>query len=762
MSFITLKRVGIGVGATLAVLVLITTAVVGVAWSQVPRDQLAVIQPGGFTADSAATGDYPLGGDTLVVVDNQVRLESPGGTIWASSPGVAFLAAASGDVDWQEHRGYFWPDVAHSATWDAQRLTDVEASPDSLTLTGVLTGDAAGELPYVVSFAPQPEGGVSVDVGVGSGSPEDDDEAATRPDVIHWTSARTEGAGVHGFGEQFDDFDLDGRLIPIVVREQGVGRGEQPLTFLANVTNHGAGGTHAMTYATWPTYVTDDLQGLRLDPRVESSSSFAIADTREPGQVGLDVWSPEMRIQLTRADTPVELLQKQHAGVDRPPLAGWTQEGAIVGIQGGTESVRSVVDDLERAGTEVAGVWLQDWTGRRTTDFGDRLWWTWQLDEQRYPGWEQLVSDLDDRGIRTTTYVNPFLVDAAPKDDPGIRNLWAEARDAGFLVEHPDGGPYMIDQGQFDASLVDLTEPAAQDWMATVIAEEVLAHGVDGFMADFGEALPMDAVLHDGDAATVHNAYPRLWAQTVRQGCEQAGRPDCVTWFRAGTHGMASQTPAFWNGDQMVTWSADDGMASSLLGTLSAGVSGWPVVHSDIGGYTSIDAVVKNYVRGEELLARWGEYAAFGPLFRSHEGNRPAENRQVYDPDEIEAFARNSRLFAALAPYREEVLAEAVETGLPVMRHAWLHHPGTAAAARDDQFLLGESLLVAPVFEPHVGKVAVTFPPGRWVHLPTGETFVGDATRTVSAPIGTPAAFIAADHPRAGDLVESVQDALAG
>ena len=320
----------------------------------------------------------------------------------------------------------------------------------------------------------------------------------------------------------------------------------------------------------------------------------------------------------------------------------------------------------------------------------------------------------------------------------------------------------MIDQGQFDASLVDLTEPAAQDWMATVIAEEVLAHGVDGFMADFGEALPMDAVLHDGDAATVHNAYPRLWAQTVRQGCEQAGRPDCVTWFRAGTHGMASQTPAFWNGDQMVTWSADDGMASSLLGTLSAGVSGWPVVHSDIGGYTSIDAVVKNYVRGEELLARWGEYAAFGPLFRSHEGNRPAENRQVYDPDEIEAFARNSRLFAALAPYREEVLAEAVETGLPVMRHAWLHHPGTAAAERDDQFLLGEHMLVAPVFEPNATEVAVTFPPGQWVHLPTGERFAGDATRTVAAPIGTPAAFIAADHPRAGDLVESVQDALAG
>lgn len=762
MSLITGKRVGIGIGATLAVLVLITTAVVGVAWSQVPRDQLAVMQPGGFSAESAATGDYGLGDALVVVEPGGVRVEAPGGTVWASSPGVAFLAAADGHVDWREHRGYLWADVGHSAGWDTQHVTGAEASGDAVTLTGVLTGDAPGVRPFEVRFAPRDEVGVSVDVDVGSGSAGDDAEAGARPDVVHWTGARTESAGVHGFGEQFDDFTLDARLIPIVIREQGVGRGEQPLTFLADVTNTGAGGTHAMTYATWPSYVTDDLQGVRLDPAADSSSAFAIADTREPAQVGLEVWSPEMRLELTRADTPVELLQRQHGQVEPPPLAGWTQDGAIVGIQGGTDKVRRVVDDLERAGTEVAGVWLQDWTGRRTTEFGDRLWWTWQLDEQRYPGWEQLVGNLRDRGIRTTTYVNPWLVDAAPKGDPGIRNLWAEAADAGFLVEHPGGGPYMIDQGQFDAALVDLTEPAARDWMATVVAEDVLANGVDGFMADFGEALPMDAVLHDGDAATVHNAYPRLWAETVRQGCDQAGRPDCVTWFRAGTHGMASQTPAFWNGDQTVTWSADDGMASSLLGTLSAGVSGWPVVHSDIGGYTSIDAVVKDYVRDDQLLARWGEYASFGPMFRSHEGNRPAENRQVYDPDEVEAFARNSRLFAALEPYRAQVLAEAVETGLPVMRHAWLHHPGTAAAERDDQFLLGEHLLVAPVFEPNTTEVAVTFPPGEWVHLPTGEKFAGDATRTVAAPIGTPAAFIAADHPAAGDLVENVRAALAG
>lgn len=762
MIRITRRRLVIGVGAVLVTVVLVAAAVVALAYSQVPRDQVAVMQPGGFAVDSAARGEYALG-ESALVVDDGVRVESAGGTVWASSPGTAFLAASGGTVEWREERGYFWPDVAHTDGWDTQRVTDVTSEGDTATVAGVLTGDAAGEMPYTVRFEPRPAGGVDVEVDVGPTPDTDDDEnSARRPDVIHWTGARTDGAGVHGFGEQFDDFDLDGRLIPIVIREQGVGRGEQPLTFLADLTNTGAGGTRAMTYATWPAYVTDDLRGLRLEPDAESSSAFATADTRTPDRVGLDVWSSEMKLELTRGATPVDLLERQHSGVERPPLAQWTQDGAVVGVQGGTEKVRRVVDDLERAGTEVAGVWIQDWTGRRTTDFGDRLWWTWQVDDERYPGWDRLVADLRDRGIRTTTYVNPWLVDAAPKGDDAIRNLWSEADDAGYLVEHPDGGPYMIDQGRFDAALVDLTDPEARDWMSTVVAEEVLADGVAGFMADFGEALPMDAVLHDGAAETMHNAWPRLWAETVREGCEKAGTPDCVTWFRAGAQGMDSQTPAFWNGDQTVTWSADDGLASALLGTFSAGVSGWPVVHSDIGGYTSIDAVIRDYVRDEELLARWGEYSAFGPLFRSHEGNRPDENRQVYDEDEVEAFARNSRLFAALAPYRARVLDEAARTGLPVMRHAWIHHPGTAAAARDDQFLLGQDVLVAPVLEPDTTEVEVAFPPGRWVHLASGETFEGDTTTTVAAPIGAPAAFISADHPMAGELTDAVRAALSG
>jgi alpha-glucosidase len=225
---------------------------------------------------------------------------------------------------------------------------------------------------------------------------------------------------------------------------------------------------------------------------------------------------------------------------------------------------------------------------------------------------------------------------------------------------------------------------------------------------------------------------------------------------------MDSQSAAFWNGDQMVGWSQEDGLPSALEGTFAAGVSGWPVVHSEIGGYTSVNLQVTDYVRDREILARWGEYSAFGPMFRSHEGNRPSVNRQVYDDDEVAAFARNSRIFAALRPYRSQVLELAAATGVPAVRHTWLNFPGTAAGGADRQFMLGDAVLMAPVMEPGATEVTVTLPPGTWRHLITGEVFSGDATVPVSAPIGTPAAFVDASHPMAGQLVADVGAAARG
>ncbi len=718
----------------------------------VPVDLLDTVAPGALEIAPAAVGTWQVGSLTVdVAASTGVTIRSGERVVWAAPQGTAFVTGGRGSLSWEEYRGYFWPTVSYTDRLPDQSIDAVSTTAGEVVLSGRLSGSPAvvGEAAYTVTVRPRPAGGAALDVVTSAESP---------LTSVALASGRSAHAGVHGFGEQFTDFDLDGRLLPIVDREQGVGRGEAPITTLADATNHGAGGTRDMTYAAWPSFVTDDLRGLRLDAGAPTSGAFGVADTRDPDAVSLELWSASLSAQVSAAGSPARLVAAQQAGDRRRPLASWATRGAIVGLQGGTQEVRRELGRLLDAGARVSGVWLQDWTGKRTTSFGDRLWWTWQRDRSRYPRWSRLVADLADRGIATTTYVNPFLVDAAAKADPSIRNLWAEARDRGYLVTDPSGAPYALDQGEFDAYLVDLTNPAARSWFAGVIARYVLADGVRGFMADFGEGLPFDAELHAGSAAELHNRWPALWAQTVRSACLRAHQPRCVTWFRSGAQGQAAHAPLFWSGDQLVTFSREDGLASALLGALSAGVSGWPLVHSDIGGYTSVNAVVKNYVRTPELLARWAEFQAFGVVMRTHEGNRPDVNPQVYSTRATAgAFARATRIFAALTPYRDRVVRQATRTGVPAVRPVWLVAPGTLAAESDREFFLGCRLLVAPVLEEGATSVQVTFPPGRWVHLFSGRSYAGGRTVSVPAPVGHPAAFV-----RAGDPWSARLRALAG
>lgn len=717
-----------------ALVALLTLAVVGVAGlaafeRTLPTDQVDIVAAGSLRVDSAARGSWRVGDLTVAMGGTGLIVSSPERVVWASDPGVAFITGGRGAVTWQDHLGYFWPRVEHRERLGNQSVEGVRVERDGVEIEGHLSGDG-GTAAYTMVVRADAHG-AAIDV-------------STTADLstVGLVSGRSAHAGVHGFGEQFTAFDLDGRLLPIVDREQGVGRGEQPITLLADLTNRGAGGHDEMTYAAWASWVTDDLRGVQLDPDRPESHAFAVADLRVPTRVGLEVWAPRLRAIVSAAASPIELVATQQAGTTRPELPSWVSEGAVVGLQGGSSEVRRKLEVLLGAGAKISGVWLQDWTGRRTTSFGDRLWWTWQLDKTRYPDWPALVHDLSVRGIAVTTYVNPWLVDAAPKGDPTIRNLWSEARSAGYLVRDQAGGPYMVDQGGFSASLVDLTSSRARSWFADVIAREVLANGVAGFMADFGEGLPFDAKLSSGNPLLLHNEWPRLWAETIREGCQRAGRSDCVTWMRAGALGQGADVPMFWEGDQLVDFGAEDGMASTLLGKFSAGVSGWPLVHSDVGGYTSVNAVVRNYTRSAELLERWAELEAFGVMMRTHEGNRPAANAQVYDsPTSAAAFARMTRVYAALAPYRQALLRESARTGVPAVRHGWLAAPHTAAAKVDTQFFLGSSVLVAPVLESGADAVEVTLPPGRWKQLFTGEELDGGRTIEVSAPVGTPAAF---------------------
>lgn len=708
----------------LSVLLLVTM----IAWGSVPRDRIAPSPVGSLRVAEQARGEFRAGKLSVHLDDKQLRVSLAEQPVWESDPGAAFVTAVQGALDVTEHRGYFWVRPKRAKVHQRQSIDAVAVEGDVVQLTG-----AAGEMPLHIDLRAE---GDSVEMHA----------QVPEADALNFVTGRSHGAAVHGMGEQFQPFDLSGQIFPLINREQGVGRGQQPLTFLADLTNKGAGANRHFSYAAWPSFVTADLRGVQLLPDADGTDAITIADATRTKRVALEIWHEQFTAQLTQAATPKELIVKRHINASSKALPQWATSGAIVGVQGGSHEVRRKVKALLDAGAELSGVWIQDWVGRRTTSFGDRLWWTWQLDQQRYPDWEQLVAELRAQGIRTTTYVNPFIVDVSQRPDAGsVRNLFAEADNGDHLVRDADGEILLADQGEFSAAMIDLSKRETRRWYAEVIAREVLRGGVEGFMADFAEGPPPHAVTDGGSGLEVHNAWAGWWAQTVEMACTLAGKDDCLTWFRAASASSSQHANLFWNGDQMVNFSAEDGLASVLTGTFSAGVSGLPLTHADVGGYTSINAVMKNYVREPELLARWGELAAFGVVMRTHEGNRPAENRQVYDADQAAAFAHNSKMFAALRDYRESIIHEALTTGVPAIRHAWVEAPGSAAAKFDSQFFFGPNVFVAPVLQSGVTEVAVTLPPGQWIHLCSGDSVSGDQRIKVAAPVGQPAAFVRAE-----------------
>ena len=750
-------------GLLLLGLLVAALAYVAYLWFRVPSDSLEPVKPGALTLSDGVSGASEVGGYLVRVGadsgggDPQLTItQGDGGpVVWRSVPGKAFLGAGLGEVEWEEKFGFFWADVKRESTLLDQQIDEVTASAGGVQVKGVLTGGDV-TAPFTMTLAPVAKSDtvsvLGMDVAVG------DTSTGQKPSSVVINSGLDPDEEVYGFGEQFRDFNLVGTTFPLLVQEQGIGRGEQPITFLADLTNW-AGANLGVTYAAWPTYVTNANRSFALAD-VEPSGGFGVVDLSRSGELTFESWAPSLKAELVAAGSPKELLTARAAGVAHPPLADWAQRGAILGLQGGTEKVRQVVSEMQAAGTQISGVWLQDWVGKRQTSFGSQLWWTWQLDEQQYPGWDQMVADFDAQGIKVLTYVNPFLADASDKADPNIRNLYQEAEAKGFLIKNQEGGTYVIETVGFPVGLMDLTNPAARDWYADVIATEVIAEGAAGFMADFGEALPFDAVLFEGDPLQQHNRYPELWAETVRTACDRAGQPDCMAFMRASYLGSPKSVPMMWAGDQMVTYATEDGLASTVLGMNAGGVSGFPLWHSDIGGYTSINAVVKDYVRPPNLNARWAEYQAFGVMMRTHETNRPDQNQQVFDsPETIAPFALASRWYAALYDYRKTVIDEATATGIPAMRHGWLVHPGTKAADADLQFFLGDHLLMAPVLSENATTTKVTFPPGTWTHLLTGQTFQGDQEVSVDSPLGTPAVFVQQGDPVGDQIRASFQAA---
>jgi alpha-glucosidase len=174
-------------------------------------------------------------------------------------------------------------------------------------------------------------------------------------------------------------------------------------------------------------------------------------------------------------------------------------------------------------------------------------------------------------------------------------------------------------------------------------------------------------------------------------------------------------------------------------------------LHSDTGGYVSLGVKVVGHkipviARTSELLQRWMELSAFTAVFRTHQGLDPAIETQFdTTPADLAHLARFAKVYKGLAAYRKGLVAEAAQTGHPVVRHLFLHYPDDPNThALRYQFLLGPDLMVAPVLDKGAGSVKVYFPAGSaWTDLWSGaEVGKSAAWNIAPAPLGKPAVFL--------------------
>jgi len=434
--------------------------------------------------------------------------------------------------------------------------------------------------------------------------------------------------------------------------------------------------------------------------------SFEIA-SETVSRVQFSVPGEELEYFLVGGASPKEAVGRYARLTGLPPLPPAWSFGLWLSTSFTTDydeaTVTSFVDGMRERGIPL-GVFHFDCFWMKRFQWCDFEW-----DRAQFPDPEGFLRRLKERGLHVCVWLNPYIAQKSALFDEGMER--------GYLVRRPDGGVWQWDRWQAGMGLVDFTNPEAVRWYKGRL-HRLLDAGVDCFKSDFGERIPTDVAWHDGsDPIRMHNYYTLLYNRAVYEAvAERRGKDQALVFARSATAG-SQQFPVHWGGDCCATYPS---MAESLRGGLSLGLAGFGFWSHDIGGFERTAT--------PDLYKRW---AAFG-LLSSHSRLHGGSSYRVpwlFDEESSEVLRFFTRLKCRLMPYLYAAACQASATGIPVMRAMILEFPRDPSCAfLDRQYMLGDSLLVAPVFNEE-GSATYWLPEGRWTHFLTGETGNGGTWR---------------------------------
>lgn len=463
------------------------------------------------------------------------------------------------------------------------------------------------------------------------------------------------GEKIYGLGERFTNFIKNGQTVDIWNEDGGTGT-EQ-------------------AYKNIPFYLSNREYGLFVDN--PGKVSFEVG-SEKVSRVQFSVPGEEMSYSVVGGENLKAILNTYTDLTGKAPLVPDWSYGLWLSTSFTTDydekTVLEFVDGMAERNIPLS-VFHFDCRWMKELE-----WCNFDWDKSKFPDPEGLLKKLHDRGLKICVWINSYIGQKSPLFEEGAKN--------GYFIKNEDGSVWQWDKWQAGMAIVDFTNPEATKWYQGYL-KKLVAMGVDCFKTDFGERIPTEGVkYYDGsDPELMHNYYTYLYNKAVYDVLiETKGADEAILFARSATVG-GQQFPVHWGGDCSSNYPS---MAESLRAGLSFGMSGFGYWSHDIAGFED--------QASPDLYKRWTQFGLLSSHSRYH-GSTAYKVPWLYSDEAVDVAREFTELKLQLKPYLLKMAQETHETGVPMMRAMVLEFPDDPTCEDiDTQYMLGDDLLVAPVF----------------------------------------------------------------
>lgn len=374
----------------------------------------------------------------------------------------------------------------------------------------------------------------------------------------------------------------------------------------------------------------------------------------------------------------------------------------------------------------------------------------YRFDPEFFPDPEAMVRELQSMGIELMVSVWPQVALTSEN--------YEEMKQQGLLVRAEYGeqiGMRFVEDSMF----FDATNPRAQKYVWKKIKQNYYDKGIRVFWLDeaepeYGTYEFRNYRYHLGSNQQIGNIYPQQYARLFFEGMQSEGQRDPVNLIRCAWAGSQRYGALVWSGDIMSRW---EDFRRQICAGLSMGIAGIPWWTTDIGGFHAGNPKDEAF---RELFIRWFQWATFCPVMRLHGDRQPSEpvfradgtrvlnsgaDNEVwsYGDEAYPILVKYMQLRESMRPYVRRLMNEAHMDGLPLMRAMFYEFPeDPECTVIRDQYMFGDTYLVAPVLEAGARSRKVYLPAGVWKNTDTGKMISGPVTVDAAAPLETMPVFM--------------------